>query len=45
MGVTRVVELGPGAVLTGMVKRIAPDLGRASIGTPEEVGASAAGGG
>jgi [acyl-carrier-protein] S-malonyltransferase len=41
IGVTRVVELGPGAVLTGMVKRIAPDLERASIGIPEEVVASA----
>jgi [acyl-carrier-protein] S-malonyltransferase len=41
MGVTRVVELGPGAVLTGMVKRIAPDLERVSIATPAEVAASA----
>jgi [acyl-carrier-protein] S-malonyltransferase len=41
MGVTRVVELGPGAVLSGMVKRIAPDVERVSIATPEEVHASA----
>jgi [acyl-carrier-protein] S-malonyltransferase len=37
LGVTRVVELGPGAVLSGMVKRIAPDLDRLSLATPADV--------
>ena len=36
-GVTRFVEIGPGAVLTGLVKRIAPDAKTANVGTPEDV--------
>jgi len=40
MGVTRVVELGPGGVLSAMVKRIAPEVERLSIATPEEAAAS-----
>ena len=40
MGVTRVVELGPGGVLSAMVKRIAPEVERLSIATPEEATAS-----
>ena len=36
-GVTRFVELGPGSVLTGLVKRIAPDAETANVGTPEDV--------
>jgi [acyl-carrier-protein] S-malonyltransferase len=43
MGVTRVVELGPGGVLAGMVKRTVPALSRVSAGTPEEVAAAANG--
>jgi [acyl-carrier-protein] S-malonyltransferase len=41
-GVGQVVEVGPGAVLSGMVKRIAPGLGRQQCSTPEQVEAVAA---
>ena len=37
LGVKRVVELGPGSVLTGMVKRIDPALIRSSIATPADL--------
>jgi len=37
LGVSRVVELGPGGVLSGMVKRIAPDLERAAVATPADL--------
>ena len=37
LGVTRVVELGPGAVLGGMVKRIAPDLAVGAIASPADL--------
>jgi len=40
LGVGRVVELGPGGVLSGMVKRIAPGLERITVGTPEELSGS-----
>jgi [acyl-carrier-protein] S-malonyltransferase len=36
-GVTRFVEIGPSAVLTGLVKRIAPDAETANVATPEDV--------
>ncbi len=36
-GVTRFVEIGPGAVLTGLVKRIAADAETANVATPEDV--------
>jgi [acyl-carrier-protein] S-malonyltransferase len=36
-GVARFVEIGPGAVLTGLVKRIAPQVETANISTPEDV--------
>ena len=36
-GITTFVELGPGKVLTGLLKRIDPSLKGASIETPEEL--------
>ena len=38
-GVTDLIELGTGKVLTGLAKRIAPDAIAASIGTPADVDA------
>jgi [acyl-carrier-protein] S-malonyltransferase len=37
MGVDRFVELGAGRVLTGLLKRIAPDAQGLSAGTPSEI--------
>ena len=39
MGVTRAYELGSGAVLKGLVKRIAPTIETTTIGEPHEVAA------
>ncbi len=36
-GVTSIVELGPGAVLSGLVKRIAPSIERRSINTSASI--------
>lgn len=38
-GVTELVELGSGKVLSGLAKRISPDTATASIGTPADIDA------
>ena len=40
-GVTRFIELGSGRVLSGLVRRIAPDAEAAPAGTPDEIAAVA----
>ncbi|MCK0208742.1 ACP S-malonyltransferase [Starkeya koreensis] len=41
-GVTRLVEVGTGKVLSGLTKRIARQVASANVGTPEDVAAFAA---
>jgi [acyl-carrier-protein] S-malonyltransferase len=41
-GVTRLVEIGAGKVLTGLAKRAAPNAAATAVGTPDEVKAFAA---
>jgi [acyl-carrier-protein] S-malonyltransferase len=36
-GVERIVELGSGKVLAGLVKRIDPEIAGSSVGTPGDV--------
>lgn len=42
MGVTQVLEIGPGRVLCGLVARIAPDLRRMSLAAQADLGPAAA---
>jgi [acyl-carrier-protein] S-malonyltransferase len=37
LGVTKFVEIGPGKVLTGLIKKIAPDIETANIDTLGDV--------
>jgi [acyl-carrier-protein] S-malonyltransferase len=37
-GVTRVIEIGSGKVLTGLNKRIAPEMETANVGEPADIG-------
>jgi [acyl-carrier-protein] S-malonyltransferase len=41
-GIESLVEIGAGKVLTGLAKRIVPDVTAIAVGTPEDVGALAA---
>jgi [acyl-carrier-protein] S-malonyltransferase len=41
-GVTLFVEIGQGSALTGMIKRIAPDVARANVQGPEDLEAARA---
>ncbi len=41
MGVTRFVEIGPGRVLSGLVRRVRRDAATSQIGTPDDVAALA----
>jgi [acyl-carrier-protein] S-malonyltransferase len=42
-GVTEIWEIGAGKALSGMVRRIAPDVATRAVGTPEDVRAAVAG--
>ena len=42
LGVTRVLEIGPGRVLTGLVRRIDPALERENLGVAADLGGAAA---
>ena len=39
-GVTRLVEIGAGKVLSGLARRISPDLAAMNVGTPEDAAAA-----
>ena len=41
-GITRLVEVGAGKVLTGLARRIVPDMAASQVGMPDEVRALAA---
>ena len=40
-GVTQIVEIGAGKVLSGLMKRIAPEVSTANVGTPADLEAFA----
>ena len=42
-GITRIVEVGPGSVLTGLVRRIAPEIETVSVAEPDALAKLAAG--
>jgi [acyl-carrier-protein] S-malonyltransferase len=37
LGITEAVEIGAGKVLSGLIKRIEPDIAASSVGTPQQV--------
>jgi [acyl-carrier-protein] S-malonyltransferase len=37
LGITRILEIGHGNVLAGLIKRIAPEITVVNIGTPEDL--------
>ena len=37
LGVTRIIEIGHGNVLAGLIKRIAPEIAVVNIGTPADL--------
>jgi [acyl-carrier-protein] S-malonyltransferase len=41
-GITTFVEIGPGTVLTGLIKRIAPDVRLVNLRTVEDIQSFAA---
>lgn len=43
LGIGRIVEVGPGSVLTGLIRRIAPELDALSLAEPEALAKLAAG--
>jgi [acyl-carrier-protein] S-malonyltransferase len=42
-GVTEIWEIGAGKALSGMIRRIAPNVATRAVGTPEDIAAALAG--